>query len=83
MTKNELSKALELARSDTELPPMLGPEATDLFDGFALESFSVVYCTMRQLAALIRYQCIMLNGGLDSEALNEIATHGKRKFMVV
>ena len=84
MTRNELSKAVALAQTDVSLPKYIGPQSVDCpFDGFALSDFEPVTCTIRDLAALVRYQCMQLNGELDTTALNEIAECGKRKFTIV
>ena len=83
MTKTELSNAVELATSDVDL----GNETLqiDIFDGFGLPDFKPVTVTTRQLAALIRWQAEYLGGGsgLDAAALNEIATIGRKRFLVV
>ncbi len=79
MTKPELSKAMELAQSDEEI----GLLDTDIFHGFGLPDFKQVFCTTLQLAQLIRWQCFQMNGGIDSEALQEIANMGRKRFMVV
>jgi len=79
MTKNELSDAFTLAQS----PDTLGNAEMDLFYGFGLPGFAPVYCTLRDVARLIRWQCSQLNGGWDREALQEIATHGRKRFQVI
>jgi hypothetical protein len=53
------------------------------FDGFGLESFTTVTCTIRQVAALIRWQAVGIFGGVDAKALAEIETIGRHKFNVV
>lgn len=78
LTKQEFSNALTLANSDTKLDGDLS-----VFEGFGLEGFNPVYCTVEQVASLIRYQCLQFNGNLDSLALNEIGRHGKRKFIII
>lgn len=87
MTKQQLSEAVRIAQSDVELPQFLGEksdqELIDLFDGFGLPTFQPVVCTVKQLAALVRYQCVMYNGDVSATALNEIYRHGRRKFQVV
>jgi hypothetical protein len=81
MTKHQLSEALTIARSDADLSERginTGP-----FWGFGLPDFVPTFCTIESLAALIRWQCVYLNGGIDTEALNEIARIGRHKFIVV
>lgn len=53
------------------------------FDGFGLESFKTVTCTIRQVAALIRWQAVGIFGGVDAAALAEIEKIGRHKFNVV
>lgn len=81
MTKNQLSAALTLAQSKEPLDS----EDTNLFLGFALKDFKAIYCTIRQLASLIRWQTCNLDGTIDQAALNEIAYWGSKmkRFMVV
>lgn len=79
MTKNELTQALKIAKSDTNLDP-----DTSIFMGFGLKEFKPVYVTLELVAMLIRYQCFYIFGdGIDSEALNEIAVFGRKRFMIV
>ena len=79
MRKAELSAALKLAQTDTDL----ANEDISIFDGFGLQDFKPVTCTIPQLARLIRWQCFVLNGTIDGQALNEIAFHGKKRFVVL
>ncbi len=79
MTRHELSEALTLARSGADL----NLDEISLFDGFALRDFAPVVCTVEALAVLVRWQCICFDGSIDHDALNEIATVGRRKFGVV
>ncbi len=79
MTRDQLSEALTLARSGADLCL----DEIAIFDGFALRDFSPVVCTLEALAVLVRWQCICFDGSIDHDALNEIATVGRRKFGVV
>ena len=79
MTKQQLSKALELAESEEAL----SDEDIEHFDGFGLKGFAPVTCTLRQLARLVRWQCVRLDLTVDADALHEIATFGRQRFMVV
>ncbi len=79
MTRHELSEALTLARSGADL----NLDEIGIFDGFALRDFAPVVCTIEALAVLVRWQCICFDGSIDHDALNEIATVGRRRFQVV
>ena len=79
MRKAELSEALKLAQD----PNVDLSAEDDLFNGFGLPDFKPVTCTIRQLAKLVRWQCICLNGAVDGNNLNEIAEIGRKKFIVV
>lgn len=87
MTKTELSRAVMLAQSDADLPTFLGPGSSEslnnTFEGFGLTSFPAKDVTLVALAALIRHQCVMMNGDLDHDALEEIDSVGRHKFNVV
>lgn len=85
MNRNELAAALILAQSDTELPSVL---YTTLFNGFGLKDFEPVYVNIAQVAALIRYQCFyMFNNkhkdNYDHGAFQELAYHGRKKFIIL
>lgn len=79
MKTRDLDQALAIARSDRELA--LSDLA--LFDGFGLPDFRPVTCTLEALAMLVRWQCIRFDGSIDAEALQEIATLGRRRFTVL
>lgn len=76
MTKKELNLALNGAvKGDYD-------RICDKFDGFGLPEFVPVACTIRELSALVAWQCIQLNGDVDGAALDEI-WQCRRKFIVV
>ena len=79
MNRTDLDTALALARSKADLPT----EQIDLFDGFGLRDFRPITCTVEALAALVRWQCVNLDGSIDGEALQEIATAGRHRFTVL
>ena len=79
MTKDQLSQALQIAKSDKDLHLA----SIDIFFGFGLEDFEPVYCTIDQVAALIRWQAVQFNGGIDSDALQEVCNVGRKKFLVL
>ena len=79
MKTADLDKALALARSGVSL----NLADLSLFDGFALPGFQHVTCTVEALAMLVRWQCVCLDGSIDGEALQEIATFGRHRFTVL
>ena len=79
MKTSDLDKALKLARSDVPL----NIEDLSIFDGFGLPDFKPITCTVEALAMLIRWQCFCLNGSIDAEALQEVATCGRHRFHVL
>jgi hypothetical protein len=81
MTKTEFSKALKIAKSNEEIDPKQEP--IDVFDGFALKGFVPVYVTLKQVARLIRWQAICMDGSIDSDNLQEVASFGRRRFLIV
>ena len=82
MTKEELSKARELATNeDVDLAAETGQ--IDIFNGYALPDFKPVYVTIEMVAALIRWEALWFNGNLDANALNAIAAAGRKKFLVL
>jgi len=78
MTARQLSEALTLARSGAALNADI-----DIFYGFGLPDFKPIVCTPEALAKLVRWQCVCLDGSIDHDALNEIATIGRHRFTVV
>lgn len=83
MTKAQLAKALELARTPTSPAVALGWGDVDMFSGFALPGFGPVTCTLEQLAALLQWQAVRFDGSVDAEALAEVAKYGKARFVVL
>lgn len=81
MTKAELSKALELAKTRTGID--FADTNLHKFNGFAMRDFKPLYVRLEDVADLIRYQCNEFGGGFDNDALNEIAEAGRTKFLVV
>lgn len=78
MTKKEFSAALTIAQTIKTL----SWDNLARFDGFGLKDFQKIQTTITDLAALISYQCIMLNGQIDYDALDEI-WNCRHKFEVV
>jgi hypothetical protein len=79
MTKNQLSRAMEMARATVNLSNV----DIGIFHGFGLPSFKPVWCTIEQIAVLIRWQAIKFDGSIDSDALQELASAGRKKFLVL
>lgn len=79
MTKSELTMAWHIAKSDGFVPDY---SSLSWSIGFGLDNYSPRDITVEALATLICYQCKCLNGSWDMEAFNEIAEHGKHKFLV-
>jgi len=79
MKAQDLDTALAIARSDRPL----NVADLSIFDGFGLPDFKPVTCTVEALAMLIRWQCFCLDGSVDAEALQEIATLGRHRFTVL
>jgi len=81
MTTQELKTAAHLALQTEE---DLASHATSMFAGFGLHGFAPVFCTIKQLAWLIRYQCAYMFGeGHDTEAMAEIVKFGKKRFQII
>ena len=79
MTKKEFSQALRIAQSNEEdLPKDL-----NIFDGFGLPDFKPVHVTIRDVAALLRWQGLYFDGVWDAEEINEVAQCGRRRFLIV
>ena len=87
MTRNELSLAVALAQSDDELETFVGEGSSqrliDTFNCFGMANFQAVHITIRDLAALVRHECMQMNGELCNRAMAEIAELGKSKFHIV
>jgi len=81
MTKNQLQRAVELATSEEDLTNE--NEQMEIFDGFGLDDFKPVTVTVKQLASLVRWQCVQFSGGINADALEEVASCGKKRFQIV
>jgi hypothetical protein len=80
MTKKEFKDACTLA---FKCPNLTGTfDNIQLFDGFGLSEFKPVACTLKDLAGLIKWQCLMFNGSVDAEALDDIWSL-RKKFLVI
>ena len=88
MNTVQFNQAFELAKAKVELPEYrpadFGLDVDyGLFDGYAYPDFDPVTCTIKQVAALMRWQARYLNGNWDMEEINDIREVGRAKFMVV
>jgi hypothetical protein len=79
MKKDELRQAMDIARSDRDLSSI---DITPLA-GYALRDFQRVTVAVEAVARMIRWQCFTLDGGIDGEALNELADCFCRKVTVI
>ena len=84
MNTNEFRQAFEIADSDDDLT---GVDVSP-FDGFGLPDFEPVVVSVRQVAALMRWQALYIycrnsEDRYDMEALNQIRRFGRKRFCVV
>lgn len=79
MTRNELSAALKIARSEADLSKV----DTSILFGYGLKNFGPVVATIETVAAVIRWDCVALNGEIDSEALDNLHSNFRRKVSIV
>lgn len=79
MTKDEFRAAVAIAQGNKNLDKV---DDSHLF-GFGLRDFKPTATTLDAVAKTIRWQAATFNGGWDMEALNEILTCGRKKFMII
>jgi len=79
MNKVEFARAFEIAKIDCKLPMV----DFDKFAGFAFKEFEPIYVTIKEIASMIRYHVLQLDGEWNGKALNEIGIAGRRKFKVI
>jgi hypothetical protein len=79
MTKSEIAKAFEIAKSGKDLSDV---DDSPLF-GCALPEFDKVHCTLEQVAKLIRWQCQFMFGGWDMTEFDNCAHIAKKKFIII
>lgn len=80
MTKKERQEIMALASNNG-----IDWQAVDcsVLIGCGLSDFGKKYCTEKQVAALLRYQALQLNGEWDSKELDIMFQIAQRKFMVL
>ena len=79
MTKQQFSQALEIAKSDRDLSNI----DNSVIFGYGLPDFKPVHVTLEMVAKEIRWNSFMFSGEICSTALNEVATHGRRNFLII
>ena len=79
MNKKEFKEACILAFNNTMEKAF---DTIDIFNGFGLRDFKPVTCTVKDVAGLLKWQCLMFNGQIDHNALNEV-WENRKKFIVV
>lgn len=78
MTKQQFDNAVAIARSNNDLSNV---DDTILY-GCALPDFKPVTVVLEACAKFIRWHCVMLNGQIDAEALNEMRLISRKKWLV-
>ena len=76
MTAREYQHAVYLAKSNKELPVL-----PDCLMGYGFEDFRPCGVIIREVAALIRYQCQYLIGWSE-EQIDQIQKHALKKFII-
>jgi len=79
MTKQEFKLALEIAISDRDLSHIKNNHIL----GYGLKDFVPVHMSLEMVAKEIRYHAMSFASELDGNAVNEVATYGKRSFIII
>jgi hypothetical protein len=79
MTNAQLTNAIEIAKGNADLSAI----DTEILFGYGLRNFAPVAATLETVAAVIRWECVMLNGEFDSIALDNLHQIFRRKVTVV
>ncbi len=80
MTRKEAQAAYALANDPQQTFTAVD---TGIFDGFGLPEFKPVHVTLRQVAALMRWQALQMNGEWDHTALTEVIELGRARFLIL
>jgi len=81
MTSEQFKKATNIALKQPEIK--LDEVDNKHLYGCAFPDFKPVYCTILEVAALIRWQCQYIFGdGYDAEELQNMAYIARRKFNI-
>lgn len=79
MTLAQFQKAFAIANSNVDLSNV---DDSILF-GYGLPTFKPVHTTLEAVAKTIRWQALQFNGQWNAEALNEVAEHGRKNFLIL
>jgi len=79
MNKKEIVQALAIAKSNEDLSAV----DDNVMIGYGLKDFKPIHLTLRQVAKVIRWDCIRFNGELDSEEFDDFCRIAKTKFVIV
>jgi hypothetical protein len=79
MTNAQFTNAIEIAKGNADLSRI----DTQILFGYGLRNFAPVAATLETVAAVIRWECVMLNGEFDSIALDNLHQIFRRKVTVV
>lgn len=79
MTKQQLSEAMKIAQSNA----FLSTHSTSLFIGCALYGFKPITITIEMLASFLRWHVINLDGSIDANELNNVASYGRLAFCMI
>lgn len=79
MTKKQADAAFKIANSNVDLAQV---DESNLF-GCGLSSFKPTYTTLDAVAKLMRWQGQKFNGQWDMEAINEVVSIGRKKFLIL
>jgi hypothetical protein len=79
MTNAQFTNAIEIAKGNADLSAI----DTEILFGYGLRNFAPVAATVETVAAVIRWECVMLNGEFDSIALDNLHQIFRRKVTVV
>lgn len=79
MTLTQFQKAFAIANSNVDLSNV---DDSILF-GYGLPTFKPVHTTLEAVAKTIRWQALQFNGQWNAEALNEVAEHGRKNFLIL
>lgn len=84
MNKAEMTAACDLAKTDEDL----GGENISMLDGYGLPGFVPVHCTIRQVAALIRWQAMPIGRKRTDPVfmqpeLDDLCNLARRRFIIV
>ena len=81
MNKKEFSEILEIVQDERI---NLSDVDEMILHGYALPEFQYpVYVTRKQVAKVIRWDCMQFNREYDADALNNIGILGKKRFIIV